>query len=42
MRKIAGNRRIAVIDCSTARRSQAREQLSVAIGLSVVFVARIQ
>jgi hypothetical protein len=42
MRKIAGNRHIAVIDCSTARRSQAGEQLSVAIGLSVVFVARIQ
>ena len=40
--KIAGNRDVAVIDRFTAGCFEAREQMSIAISLSVVFIARVQ
>jgi hypothetical protein len=42
MGKIAGNRDVAIVDRIAANCLKAREELSIAVGLSVVFIARDQ
>jgi hypothetical protein len=41
MWKIAGDRDVPVIERVASCRSQAREQLSIAKGLSVIFIAGV-
>ena len=42
MGKITRNRDVAVVDRLTAKCSQARKQLSLPIGLGIIFIAREQ
>jgi hypothetical protein len=42
MGKIAGNHDVTVIDRFAASRLQARQQLDIAIGLSVIFTPGVQ